>query len=81
MYGFGCQISVWCTSAWRRRNVAVVQPEGRLPYMDDTLVQFHKDQVKLLVVRESQLAIYDADMLTRLCQVGIVFGHYANLPP
>lgn len=81
MYGFGWQISVWCTSAWRRRNVAVVQPEGGLPYMDETLVQFHKDQVKLLVVRESQLAIYDADTLTRLCQVGIVFGHNANLPP
>lgn len=48
--------------------------------MDETLVQFHKDQVKLLVVRESQLAIYDAEMLTRLCQVGIIFGQNANYP-
>jgi hypothetical protein len=37
--------------------------------MGDTRVQFHNDQIRLLVVHESQLAIYDAAKLERLRHV------------
>jgi hypothetical protein len=41
--------------------------------MGDTRVQFHNDQVRLLVVHESQLAVYDASKLDRLRQVSRVY--------
>lgn len=47
--------------------------------MGDTRVQFHNDQVRLLVVHESQLAVYDAAKLERLRQVldfAIVFDRF-----
>lgn len=36
----------------------------------DTRVQFHSDQIRLLVVHETQLAIYDASKMERIRQVG-----------
>ena len=50
--------------------------------MGDTRVQFHNDQVRLLVVHESQLAVYDAAKLERLRQVldfAIVFDRFHDI--
>lgn len=44
-------------------------PTGKAPN-GDTRVQFHSDQTRLLVVHETQLAIYDASKMERVRQVG-----------
>lgn len=43
-------------------------PAGKAP-VGDTRVQFHSDQIRLLVVHETQLAIYDASKMDRIRQV------------
>jgi hypothetical protein len=43
-------------------------PAGKNP-TGDTRVQFSSDQNRLLVVHETQLAIYDASKMERICQV------------
>lgn len=65
------QLCMWGTDGWEKRKTKFVQvqPGGRSPSMGDTRVQFHNDQVRLLVVHESQLAVYDASKLDRLRQV------------
>lgn len=62
---------MWGTDGWEKRKskFVQVQPGGRSPSIGDTRVQFHNDQVRLLVVHESQLAVYDASKLERLRQV------------
>lgn len=49
-------------------------PSGRSP-AGDTQVQFHSDQIRLLVVHETQLAIYDASKMDLIRQVVLSF-HY-----
>lgn len=63
---------MWGTDGWEKRKskFVQVQPGGR-PGMGDTRVQFHNDQIRLLVVHESQLAVYDASKLERIRQVSI----------
>lgn len=39
----------------------------------ETQVQFHSDQVRLLVSHETQLAIYDASKMECILQVEIYF--------
>lgn len=66
------QLFMWGTDGWEKRKskFVQVQPGGRSPTMGgDTRVQFHNDQVRLLVVHETQLAVYDASKLDRLRQV------------
>ncbi len=67
----GWQLCVWGTDGWEKRKSKFVQVQpGRGPStMGDTRVQFHNDQIRLLVVHESQLAIYDAAKLERLRHV------------
>lgn len=43
-------------------------PAGKTP-LGDTRVQFNSDQNRLLVVHETQLAIYDASKMERIYQV------------
>ncbi|KAH9559782.1 hypothetical protein CY35_06G073900 [Sphagnum magellanicum] len=66
--GADAQLCVWGTDGWEKRKSKFVQVQpGRGPStMGDTRVQFHNDQIRLLVVHESQLAIYDAAKLERL---------------
>lgn len=68
--GADAQLCMWGTDGWEKRKAKLVQvqPGGRSPTMGDTRVQFHNDQVRLLVVHESQLAVYDASKLDRLRQ-------------
>ncbi|CAM6037067.1 unnamed protein product [Sphagnum compactum] len=70
--GADAQLCVWGTDGWEKRKTKFVQVQvqpGRVPSsspVGDTRVQFHNDQFRLLVVHESQLAIYDAAKLERL---------------
>ncbi|KAG0559967.1 hypothetical protein M758_10G138100 [Ceratodon purpureus] len=68
--GADAQLCMWGTDGWEKRKskFVQVQPGGRSPSMGDTRVQFHNDQVRLLVVHESQLAVYDASKLDRIRQ-------------
>lgn len=46
-----------------------VQHGRSLPAVSDTRVQFHLDQIHLLVVHETQIATYDAQKQDWLMQV------------
>ena len=58
---------------WEKRKSKILQVQiGRSsPPVGDTRVQFHNDQVHLLVVHKSQHVIYDASKFDRL--------HYVSL--
>ncbi|KAK4761470.1 hypothetical protein SAY87_029354 [Trapa incisa] len=57
--GADAQICLWNIDTWEKRKLVQIQiPSGKAPN-GDTRVQFHADQIRLLVVHESQLAIYD----------------------
>lgn len=68
--GADAQVCVWSIDGWEKRKAKILQSQpGRAPIsMSDTRVQFHNDQTRLLVVHESQLAIYDAAKLERMRQ-------------
>lgn len=67
------QLCVWSTDGWEKQSSTVLQiPTGRAAAaLSDTRVQFHLDQIHLLVVHESQIAIYEAPKLECLKQVGL----------
>ncbi|XP_031379042.1 topless-related protein 4-like isoform X2 [Punica granatum] len=68
--GADSQLCVWSTDGWEKQASTVLQmPSGRVAAaLADTRVQFHLDQIHLLVVHESQIAIYEAPKLERLRQ-------------
>lgn len=56
---------MWSIDGWERKKSRFIQaPPTRAaaPLVGDTRVQFHNDQSHLLVVHESQLAIYDSKL-------------------
>lgn len=60
---------MWSIDTWEKRKSVTLQlPAGKAP-VGDTRVQFHSDQIRLLVVHETQLAIYDASKMDRIRQV------------
>lgn len=66
--GADAQLCVWSIDTWeKRRSVAIQVPAGKAT-VGETRVQFHSDQVRLLVVHETQLAIYDATKMDRIRQ-------------
>ncbi|KAF7817952.1 topless-related protein 3-like [Senna tora] len=66
--GADAQLCVWSIDSWEKRKSMTLQlPVGKAP-VGDTRVQFHSDQVRLLVVHETQLAIYDASKMDRIRQ-------------
>lgn len=66
--GADAQICVWSIDSWEKRKLVPIQlPAGKAP-SGDTRVQFHSDQVRLLVSHETQLAIYDASKMERARQ-------------
>eukprot|EP01018_Ginkgo_biloba_P028115 Gb_27991 [translate_table: standard] len=66
--GGDAQLCVWNTDTWERlKSKAIHMPAGKVP-TGDTRVQFHSDQIRILVVHETQLAIYNASKLERLRQ-------------
>ncbi|XP_051135029.1 topless-related protein 1-like isoform X2 [Andrographis paniculata] len=68
--GADAQLCVWGSDGWEKQKSRFLQlPSGRIPAtQSDTRVQFHQDQTHLLVVHETQLAIYDATKLESVKQ-------------
>ncbi|PWA73375.1 WUS-interacting protein 2 [Artemisia annua] len=68
--GADSQLCVWSTEGWEKQTTKSLQiPPGRVAApVVDTRVQFHNDQTQLLVVHETQLAIYEAPKLERVKQ-------------
>ncbi|XP_057454641.1 protein TOPLESS-like isoform X2 [Lotus japonicus] len=68
--GADAQLCVWNTDGWEKQKTRLLQlPAGRTPPSQaDTRVQFHQDQVRFLVVHETQLAIHEATKLDCLHQ-------------
>lgn len=69
------QLCVWSTDGWDKQASKFLQPQpGRtLAPVADTRVQFHQDQIHLLAIHESQIAIYEAPKLECLKQVHLPF--------
>ncbi|XP_061371961.1 topless-related protein 3-like isoform X2 [Gastrolobium bilobum] len=66
--GADAQICAWSIDTWEKRKSITIQlPAGKTP-VGDTRVQFHSDQLRLLVAHETQLAIYDASKMERIRQ-------------
>ncbi|KAM0861873.1 hypothetical protein ACQ4PT_045607 [Festuca glaucescens] len=66
--GADAQLCVWANDTWeKKKTVAIQMPAGKTP-SGDTRVQFNSDQSRLLVVHETQLAIYDASKMERIYQ-------------
>ncbi|GKV31989.1 hypothetical protein SLEP1_g40635 [Rubroshorea leprosula] len=66
--GADAQLCVWNIDTWEKRKSVMIQiPAGKAP-TGDTRVQFHMDQIRMLVVHETQLAIYDASKMERIRQ-------------
>ncbi|KAK7246353.1 hypothetical protein RIF29_41220 [Crotalaria pallida] len=66
--GADAQLSFWSIDSWdKKKSLSIQMPAGNAP-VGDTLVQFHIDQVNLLVCHESQLAIYDASKMELIRQ-------------
>ncbi|XP_038696642.1 topless-related protein 4-like isoform X2 [Tripterygium wilfordii] len=64
------QLCVWSTDAWEKQTSVFLQlPTGRHtnPHAD-TRVQFHNDQIHLLAVHETQIALFEAPKLGCLKQ-------------
>ncbi|CAM8938645.1 unnamed protein product [Rhodiola kirilowii] len=68
--GADSQLCVWSTDAWERQESKYLQmPTGRVANpLSDTRVQFHQDQIHVLAVHETQIAIYSAAKLECLKQ-------------
>ncbi|KAI4344161.1 hypothetical protein L6164_011423 [Bauhinia variegata] len=68
--GADSQLCVWSTDGWEKQASKFLQmPSGRTPApLADTRVQFHLDQIHLLAVHETQIAIYEAPKLECLKQ-------------
>ncbi|XP_021665007.2 protein TOPLESS-RELATED PROTEIN 2 isoform X1 [Hevea brasiliensis] len=62
--GADAQLCVWSIDGWEKRKSKFIQaPPGRQsPLTGETRVQFHNDQTHLLVIHESQIAIYDSKL-------------------
>ncbi|XP_058189934.1 topless-related protein 3 isoform X1 [Rhododendron vialii] len=66
--GADAQLCIWSIDTWeKRKSVPIQLPAGKAPN-GDTRVQFHSDQIRLLVSHETQLAIYDASKMDRIRQ-------------
>ncbi|XP_028753925.1 topless-related protein 4 isoform X1 [Neltuma alba] len=68
--GADSQLCVWSTDGWEKQASKFLQmPSGRAPApLGDTRVQFHQDQIHLLAVHETQIAIFEAPKLECLKQ-------------
>ena len=65
------QLCVWNTNGWEKQTSKHLQiPAGRVSSpLADTHVQFHQDQIDLLAVHETQIAVYEAPILESPKQV------------
>lgn len=58
------QLFIWSIDGWEKKKSRAIQapPGHSAPLVGETRVQFHNNQSHLLVVHESQIAIYDAQL-------------------
>ncbi|KAF7805076.1 topless-related protein 3-like [Senna tora] len=66
--GADAQLCVWSIDTWEKRKSLTIQLPAGKAAVGDTRVQFHSDQLRLLVVHETQLAIYDGNKMDRVRQ-------------
>ncbi|XP_059459143.1 topless-related protein 4-like isoform X1 [Corylus avellana] len=68
--GADSQLCVWSMDGWEKQASKFLQlPSGRVSSsLAQTRVQFHQDQMHVLVVHETQIAIYEAPKLECLKQ-------------
>jgi WD40 repeat protein len=68
--GADAQLFVWSMEGWEKQANKFLQiPAGRMASpLAPTRVHFHQDQIHMLAVHETQLAIYEAPKLERLKQ-------------
>ncbi|KAL3497944.1 hypothetical protein ACH5RR_040676 [Cinchona calisaya] len=62
--GADAQLCVWNIDGWEKKKTKSIQaPPGHTsPLIGETKVQFHNDQSHLLVIHESQIAVYDTQL-------------------
>ncbi|PIA58831.1 hypothetical protein AQUCO_00500636v1 [Aquilegia coerulea] len=62
--GADAQLCVWSIDGWEKRKARILQTPGGRPgaLVGETKVQFHNDQTHILVVHESQIAVYDSKL-------------------
>lgn len=66
--GADAQLFFWNIDSWdKKKSLSIQMPPGNAT-VGDTRVQFHIDQVNLLVCHETQLAIYDASKMELIRQ-------------
>lgn len=58
----------WSIDSWEKRMLVPIQLPPGSHSSGDTRVQFHSDQIRLLVSHETQLALYDASKMECICQ-------------
>ncbi|XP_047322249.1 protein TPR1-like isoform X2 [Impatiens glandulifera] len=61
--GADAQLCVWSIDTWEKKKFVPIQLPANKSPSGDTRVQFHSDQIRLLVSHETQLAIYDASKM------------------
>ncbi|KAI4364661.1 hypothetical protein MLD38_020720 [Melastoma candidum] len=61
--GADAQLCVWSIDSWERRKSVPIQIPAGKAATGDTRLQFHTDEIHLLMVHETQLAIYDASKM------------------
>ncbi|KAJ1410346.1 WD40/YVTN repeat-like-containing domain superfamily [Sesbania bispinosa] len=62
------QLFFWSIDSWDKKKSLSIQIPAGNAHVGDTYVQFHIDQVNLLVCHETQLAIYDASKMELIWQ-------------
>ncbi|CAI9772281.1 unnamed protein product [Fraxinus pennsylvanica] len=62
--GADAQLFVWNIDGWEKKKSRPIQvpPALQSPLVGETRVQFHNNQSHLLVVHESQIAVYDTQL-------------------
>ncbi|KAJ1375967.1 WD40/YVTN repeat-like-containing domain superfamily, partial [Sesbania bispinosa] len=66
--GADTQLFFWSIGAWDKKKSLSIQIPAGNAHVGDTYVQFHIDQVNLLVCHETQLTIYDASKMELIRQ-------------
>ncbi|KAG8382080.1 hypothetical protein BUALT_Bualt05G0039300 [Buddleja alternifolia] len=58
------ELCIWSIDGWEKKKSRPIQapPGHQTPLVGETRVQFHNNQSHVLVVHESQIAIYDAQL-------------------
>ncbi|XWS08546.1 hypothetical protein CRYUN_Cryun40dG0011800 [Craigia yunnanensis] len=66
--GADAQLFFWNTDNWEKIKSVALQLPAAKAHQGDTRVQFHSDQVRLLVCHETQLAVYDVNKMACMRQ-------------